>query len=117
LGKISKWNDPAIVAVNPGASLRDKGITVVHRSDGSGTTHVWTDYLSKVNSEWKEKVGKGTSVKWPVAGEGKGNEGVAAGIRQTDGSIGYLELSYAVRDKIAFGSVQNAAGQFVKALN
>jgi len=95
LGKISKWNDPAIVAANPGTSLPDKRITVVHRSDGSGTTYVWADYLSKVSSEWKEKVGKGTSVKWPVGIEGKGNEGVAAAIQQTDGSIGYLELSYA----------------------
>ncbi len=90
-------------------------ITVVHRYDGSGTTYVWTEYLSKVSPEWKQKVGQGTNVKWPTGIEGKGNEGVSAVIRQTDGSIGYLELAYAVRDKIPYGSVQNSSGEFVKA--
>ena len=115
LGKIRKWNDATIAAVNPGVSLPDEAITVVHRSDGSGTTYVWTDYLSKVSPEWKQKVGRGTNVKWPVGIEGKGNEGVSSAIRQTEGSIGYLELAYAVRDKVAYGSVQNASGEFVKA--
>lgn len=115
LGEITRWDDAAIRSANPGISLPEKAIVVIHRSDGSGTTYVWTEYLSKVSAEWKQRVGKGTTVKWPVGVEGKGNEGVAVAIRQTDGAIGYLELAYAVKDKIAYGSVQNAAGQFIKA--
>ena len=115
LGEITRWNDAAIRSANPGVMLPDKPIVVVHRSDGSGTTYVWTEYLSKVSPEWKQRVGKGTSVKWPTGIEGKGNEGVAAAVRKTDGAIGYLELDYAIRDKIAYGTVQNAAGEFIKA--
>jgi phosphate transport system substrate-binding protein len=115
LGKISKWNDPAIAKANPGVKLPDSGIVVVHRSDGSGTTFVWTDYLSKVSPEWKSSVGSDTSVKWPVGLGGKGNEGVTGIVRQTDGSIGYVELIYALQNKVPFGTVENAAGNFVKA--
>jgi phosphate transport system substrate-binding protein len=115
LGKITKWNDPAIAKSNPGVNLPDMPIIVVHRSDGSGTTFVWTDYLSKISPEWKSSVGKGTSVKWPVGLGAKGNEGVAGMVRQMDGGIGYVELIYAEQNKIAYGSVQNAAGQFIKA--
>lgn len=115
LGKITQWNDPAIAKPNPGVNLPDQAIVVVHRSDGSGTTYIWTDYLSKVSSEWKGGPGKGTSVKWPVGLGGKGNEGVSGTIRQVDGSIGYVELIYAVQNKIPYGAVKNAAGQFVKA--
>ena len=115
LGKIQKWNDPAITQVNPGVKFPDKPIIVVHRSDGSGTTYIFTDYLSKVSKEWEGTVGKGTSVKWPVGLGGKGNEGVAGQIRQLEGSIGYIELIYAVENKITYGSVKNAAGNFVKA--
>jgi phosphate transport system substrate-binding protein len=115
LGKITNWNDPAIAKSNPGVKFPNQPIIVVHRSDGSGTTYIWTDYLSKVNKEWEGSVGKGTSVKWPVGLGGKGNEGVAGQIRQLEGSIGYVELIYAVENKISFGSVQNAAGNFVKA--
>ena len=115
LGRITRWNDPAIAAANAGVQFPDELITVVHRSDGSGTTYVWTEYLSKVSPEWKQKVGLGTSVRWPTGIEGKGNEGVSAAVRQTDGSIGYLELAYAIRDKVPYGSVQNASGEFVKA--
>ncbi len=115
LGQISKWNDKAITSVNPGINFPNQNITVVHRSDGSGTTYVWTDYLSKISSEWQSKVGKGTSVKWPVGIGGKGNEGVAGSIRQLPGSIGYIELVYAVQNKIAYGSVKNSSGQFIKA--
>ena len=115
LGTITRWNDAAIAAANPGVSIPNELITVVHRSDGSGTTYVWTEYLSKASPEWKQKVGQGTSVKWPTGIEGKGNEGVSAAIRQTDGSIGYLELAYAIRDKVAYGSVQNVTSEFVKA--
>ena len=115
LGQINSWNDKAIAAANPGVNLPGKPIIVVHRSDGSGTTFVFTDYLSKVSSEWKSKVGSNTSVNWPVGLGGKGNEGVAGQVRQMDGAIGYVELVYALQNKIAFGSVQNAAGQFVKA--
>jgi phosphate transport system substrate-binding protein len=115
LGKISKWNDPAIAGANPGVNLPDKDIVVVHRSDGSGTTYIWTDYLSKVSSDWKNSVGSGTSVKWPVGLGGKGNEGVAGLIRQLPGSIGYIELIYAVQNNIPYGSVKNAAGNFIKA--
>ena len=115
LGKIQKWNDPAITQANPGVNLPDKSIIVIHRSDGSGTTYIFTDYLSKVSKEWEAAVGKGTSVKWPVGLGGKGNEGVAGQIRQLDGAIGYVELIYAVENKITYGSVKNAAGNFVKA--
>jgi phosphate transport system substrate-binding protein len=115
LGKITKWNDKAITSANPGVNLPDKDIIVVHRSDGSGTTYIWTDYLSKVSPEWQSQVGTGTSVKWPIGLGGKGNEGVAGSIRQLQGSIGYVELIYAVQNNIAYGSVRNAAGNFVKA--
>ena len=115
LGKIQKWNDPAIAQVNPGVNFPNQSIIVVHRSDGSGTTYIFTDYLSKVSKEWDATVGKGTSVKWPVGLGGKGNEGVAGQIRQLQGSIGYIELIYAVENKITYGSVRNAAGNFVKA--
>src|SRR6202034_3695190 len=115
LGKITKWNDKAITSVNPGVNLPDRDIIVVHRSDGSGTTYIWTDYLSKISPDWQSLVGKGTSVKWPIGLGGKGNEGVAGSIRQLQGSIGYVELIYAVQNNIAYGSVRNAAGNFVKA--
>ncbi len=115
LGKISKWNDKAITAANPGVNFPDKEIIVVHRSDGSGTTFIWTDYLSKVSPEWKNLVGADTSVKWPVGLGQKGNEGVAGSLRQMSGSIGYVELIYAVQNNIPYGSVRNAAGAFVKA--
>jgi phosphate transport system substrate-binding protein len=115
LGTITKWNDPAIAKVNPGARLPSTDIVVAHRSDGSGTTYVWTDYLSKVSPEWKQKVGTNTSVNWPVGLGGSGNPGVAGLVQQTQGAIGYVELIYAIQQKIAYGSVQNAAGQFVNA--
>ena len=115
LGKITKWNDKALTGPNPGVSLPDRDIIVVHRSDGSGTTYIWTDYLSKISPEWQSQAGKGTSVKWPVGLGGKGNEGVAGSIRQLQGSIGYVELIYAVQNNISYGSVKNAAGNFVKA--
>jgi phosphate transport system substrate-binding protein len=115
LGKITKWNDKAIAGPNPGVNFPNQDILVVHRSDGSGTSFIWTDYLSKVNAEWKNQVGSGTSVKWPIGLGGKGNEGVAGSIRQLQGSIGYVELIYAVQNNIAYGSVRNAAGNFVKA--
>ena len=115
LGKIQNWNDPAIAKANPGVNLPNSQIIVVHRSDGSGTTYIFTDYLSKVSKDWESSVGKGTSVKWPVGLGGKGNEGVAGQIRQLQGSIGYIELIYAVENKITFGSVKNLAGNFVKA--
>lgn len=115
LGKIGKWNDKAITSANPGINFPDLNITVIHRSDGSGTTYVWTDYLSKISPEWQSSVGKGTSVKWPVGIGGKGNEGVAGNIRQLPGSLGYIELVYAVQNKIQYGSVKNSSGQFIKA--
>jgi phosphate transport system substrate-binding protein len=115
LGKITKWNDKAIAGANSGMNLPDKDIIVIHRSDGSGTTFIWTDYLSKVSPEWKSAVGSGTSVKWPIGLGGKGNEGVAGSIRQLQGSIGYVELIYAVQNNIPYGSVKNAAGVFLKA--
>src|SRR5580692_7602269 len=115
LGKITKWNDQAITSVNPGVNFPDRDIIVVHRSDGSGTTFIWTDYLSKVSSEWESGVGSNTSVKWPVGLGGKGNEGVAGLIRQMQGGIGYVELIYAIQNSIPYGSVRNAAGTFLKA--
>jgi len=115
LGKITSWNDGAIAKVNPGVSLPNQPILVVHRSDGSGTTFIFTDYLSKVSREWETTVGRGTSVKWPVGNGGKGNEGVAGQIRLLPGSIGYVELIYALQNKIPYGSVKNSAGAFVKA--
>jgi phosphate transport system substrate-binding protein len=115
LGTITKWNDPEIAKANPGAKLPDKLIIVVHRSDGSGTTYVWVDYLSKVSPEWKEKVGVGTSVNWPVGLGGKGNEGVAGLVKQTPYAIGYVELIYAEQNKMPSGAVQNSDGKFVKA--
>jgi phosphate transport system substrate-binding protein len=115
LGKITKWNDKAITGANSGINFPDKDIIVIHRSDGSGTTFIWTDYLSKVSPEWKSRVGSNTSVSWPIGLGGKGNEGVAGSIRQLQGSIGYVELIYAVQNNIAFGSVRNAAGNFLKA--
>jgi len=115
LGKIQKWNDPALIQANPGVKLPDQSIIVVYRSDGSGTTFIFTDYLSKVSKEWATVVGKGTSVKWPIGLGGKGNEGVAGQVRQLQGSIGYIELIYALQNKISFGSLKNASGNFVKA--
>ncbi len=115
LGKITSWNDAAIAGANPGVKLPDLPIVVVHRSDGSGTTYIFTDFLSKVSSDWKGGPGKGTSVKWPVGLGGKGNEGVAGMIRQMPGSIGYIELIYAVQNKIPYGTVKNTSGNFVKA--
>ncbi len=115
LGRITSWNDPAIAKANPGVKLPGDQIIVIHRSDGSGTTYIWTDYLSKISPEWQSQAGKGTSVKWPVGLGGKGNEGVAGMIRQMPGSIGYIELIYAIQNKIPYGVVKNAAGNFVKA--
>jgi len=115
LGKVKKWNDPAIAKLNPGVKLPVTDITVVHRSDGSGTTYIFMDYLSKISPEFKTTVGVNTSVNWPVGVGGKGNEGVSGLVSQTPGSIGYVELIYALQTKIPFGAVQNAAGEFVKA--
>ncbi len=115
LGKITKWNDKAITSVNSGMNFPDKDIIVIHRSEGSGTTFIWTDYLSKVSSDWKSQVGSNASVKWPVGLGGKGNEQVAGMIRQMQGAIGYIELIYALQNNITFGSVRNAAGVFLKA--
>jgi len=115
LGKITSWDSPALAKDNPGIKLPSQPIILIHRSDGSGTTYIWTDYLSKVSSEWQSQVGKGTSVKWPVGLGGKGNEGVAGMIRQMPGAIGYIELIYAVQNNIPYGVVRNAAGNFVKA--
>nr|MBA2603779.1 phosphate ABC transporter substrate-binding protein PstS [Acidobacteriota bacterium] len=113
LGKVRKWNDPAIAKHNPGVSLPGTDITFVHRSDGSGTTFVWADYLAKVSPEFKQKVGADASLNWPVGVGGKGNEGVTGMVRQTPGSIGYVELIYALQNKIAVGAVQNSAGTYV----
>ncbi len=115
LGKITKWNDPAIAKANPGVNLPATDITVAHRSDGSGTSYIWVDFLAKVSPEWKQKVGVATSVNWPAGVGAKGNEGVSGLVKQTPGAIGYVELIYALQNKIAYGSVQNAAGEFVKA--
>jgi phosphate transport system substrate-binding protein len=115
LGTITKWNDPEIASANKGVSLPSREIVVVHRSDGSGTSYIWTDFLSKASDEWKTKVGKGTSVNWPQGLGGKGNEGVSGLVKQTPNSIGYIELIYAVQNNISYGKVQNPAGKFVKA--
>src|SRR5258708_7164057 len=115
LGKITKWNDPAIAGANKGVKLPAEDIVVVHRADGSGTTYIWTDYLSGVSDEWKTKVGKGTSVNWPVGLGGTGNEGVTGSLKNTPNSIGYVELIYAETNKIPYGNVKNASGVFVKA--
>src|SRR5438094_2118519 len=114
LGQNKKWNDAKIAALNPGVSLPDQEIVVVHRSDGSGTTYIWTDYLSKISSEWKSKVGTNTSVNWPTGIGGKGNEGVAGQIKQTPGALGYVELIYAVQNKMPYAELKNASGKFVK---
>jgi phosphate transport system substrate-binding protein len=114
LGQIKKWNDPKITALNPGVTLPDQEIVVVHRSDGSGTTYIWTDYLSKISPEWKTKVGTNTSVNWPTGIGGKGNEGVAGQIKQTLGALGYVELIYAVQNKMPYADVKNSAGNFIK---
>jgi phosphate transport system substrate-binding protein len=114
LGNIKKWNDPKIAATNSGAKLPDKEIVVVHRSDGSGTTFIFTDYLSKVSPEWKEKAGNNTSVNWPAGIGGKGNEGVAGQVRQTPGALGYVELIYAIQNKMPYADVKNSSGEFVK---
>jgi phosphate transport system substrate-binding protein len=113
LGKLTRWNDPKIAAANPGVKLPDQAITVVHRSDGSGTTAVFTDFLAKVSPDWKSTVGAGKSVKWPVGLGGKGNEGVTGSVKSTPGSIGYVELAYARQNKLAMASIKNADGQFV----
>jgi phosphate transport system substrate-binding protein len=115
LGKVKKWNDPALVKLNPSVKLPGTDITVVHRSDGSGTTYIWVDFLAKASPEWKKRVGVSTSVNWPTGVGGKGNEGVSGLVQQVPGSIGYVELIYALQNKIAFGSVQNLAGEFVRA--
>jgi phosphate transport system substrate-binding protein len=115
LGSITKWNDPALKAINPGVNLPNADIVVVHRSDGSGTSFVFTDYLSKVSPEWKSKVGANQSPNWPVGLAAKGNEGVAGLVKQTPGSVGYVELNYAVQNKMAYGEMKNAAGKFLKA--
>jgi phosphate transport system substrate-binding protein len=115
LGTITKWNDPAIASANPGMNLPANDIVVVHRSDGSGTTYIWTDYLAKASDAWKNKVGKGTSVNWPVGLGGKGNEGVAGLVKQTPNSTGYVELIYAIQNNLSYGRVRNSSGTFVKA--
>jgi len=114
LGKITRWNDPAIRAVNPGVNLPADEITVVHRADGSGTSYIWCDYLAKVSPEYRKTVGVGTAPKWAVGIGGKGNEGVAGLVKQTPGSIGYVELIYALQNHISYGAVQNLAGEWVK---
>ncbi|HEU0275540.1 MAG TPA: phosphate ABC transporter substrate-binding protein PstS [Candidatus Udaeobacter sp.] len=114
LGEIKKWNDPKLAALNPSVKLPDQDIVVVHRSDGSGTTFIFTDYLSKVSGEWKAKVGNNTSVNWPAGIGGKGNEGVSGQVKQTPGAIGYVELIYAIQNKMPYAEVKNSAGEFVK---
>jgi phosphate transport system substrate-binding protein len=115
LGQITKWNDSRLTAINPGVSLPDQDIVVAHRSDGSGTTYIWTDYLSKVSSDWSQRVGKGTAVNWPVGLGGQGNPGVANIVKQTPGAIGYVELIYAIQNHIGYGLVRNKAGNYVEA--
>src|SRR5262247_1386067 len=115
LGKVTKWNDDRITSLNPGVALPNQPLVVVHRSDGSGTTYIWVDYLSKVNPEWEQKVGRGTSVKWPVGLGGKGNEGVSGQVKNTPGALGYVELAYAISNKLPAAAIRNAAGKFVEA--
>jgi phosphate transport system substrate-binding protein len=115
MGKITKWDDPEIAKANPGVKLPSNNIVVVHRSDNSGTTFIWTDYLSKVSKEWEMKLGRGASVNWPLGLAGKGNEGVSGSIQQIANSIGYVEIAYAIQNKMTFGKVKNAAGEFVLA--
>jgi phosphate transport system substrate-binding protein len=114
LGKVKQWNDPAITAANPGVALPATAISVVHRSDGSGTTFIWTNYLSKVSPEWKSKVGEGTSVNWPIGVGGKGNEGVASYVQRIQGAIGYVEYAYVLQNKMAYTQVKNREGRFVE---
>jgi phosphate transport system substrate-binding protein len=114
LGRVARWNDPAIAGLNPGVKLPGTDITVAHRSDGSGTTYIFVDYLSKVSPEFKQKVGVATSVNWPVGVGGKGNEGVAGLVKQIPGAVGYVELIYALQNKLGYGSVQNMEGEFVR---
>jgi phosphate transport system substrate-binding protein len=113
LGNITKWNDPKITALNPGVDLPDLSMIVVHRSDGSGTSYIFTDYLSNISPVWADSVGKGTSVKWPTGLGGKGNEGVAGQVRQLSGAVGYVELIYAKQNKMPYADVKNAAGNFI----
>jgi len=115
LGKVTKWNDPSLVAANKGVNLPNSDIVVVHRAEGSGTSFVWTDFLSKVSKEWETKVGKNTSVNWPVGLGGKGSEGLSGLVQQTPGAIGYVELTYAIQNKMTYGRVKNSSGAFVKA--
>src|SRR6202050_3150387 len=115
LGTITKWNNPEIAKANPGVKLPGDDIVVIHRSDGSGTSFIWTDFLSKVSPDWKSKVGAGASPNWPVGLGGKGNEGVTGLVKQTPGAIGYVELIYALQNNIPFGAIQNASGQYIKA--
>jgi phosphate transport system substrate-binding protein len=114
LGQIKKWNDPMIASTNPGVKLPDKDIVVVHRSDGSGTTFIFTDYFSKVSPEWKSKAGNNTSVSWPTGIGGKGNEGVSGQVKQTPGALGYVEVIYAIQNKMPYADIKNSAGEFVK---
>ena len=114
LGKITSWNDPALTKANPGVNLPNQPIVVVHRSDGSGTTFIFTDYLSKVSPEWKSKAGNNTSVSWPTGIGGKGNEGVSGQVKQTPGALGYVELIYAIQNKMPYAEIKNSAGEFVK---
>jgi phosphate transport system substrate-binding protein len=113
LGKIKKWDDPRIAKDNAGISLPGQNIIVAHRSDGSGTTNIFTDYLSSISSSWKSRVGKGTSVNWPVGLGGKGNEGVAGLVKQSPGAVGYVELAYAVKNNLSYGDIQNKSGNFI----
>jgi phosphate transport system substrate-binding protein len=113
MGRVTKWNDPKVVALNPGVKLPDIDLIVVHRSDGSGTTYVFTDYLNKFSREWKDKVGYATSVNWPVGLGGKGNEGVTQQVKQVEGALGYVELIYAISNKLPYGQVKNASGSFI----
>jgi phosphate transport system substrate-binding protein len=113
LGKVKRWNDPTIAGANPGANLPDQPIIVVHRSDGSGTTYIWTDFLSKVSPVWAKTVGRGTSVNWPVGLGGKGNEGVSGLVKQTPYAIGYVELGYALQNRMLYGRLENASGEFM----
>ena len=115
LGKITRWNDRAIAATNPGVNLPNSELIVVHRSDGSGTSYIWTDYLSKISPEWKQKVGVATAVNWPVGLGGKGNEGVTQQVKQLAGALGYVELIYAISNKLPYAQIKNAAGSFIQA--